>query len=149
MTNDFPTLFFLVTAMLVYRTVDLLCTKEKLEQLASRATWWKKESITFKAWWKNESITFSVIIGAARTTKHNARAVLLHFKILMLIRQEFIAGTMVLYLSLLAMIGYSVMLSEYVRTGNGASLVVAVATALVSLVASLMNYEIEKVKVYL
>ena len=120
LSNDFPTLFFLVTAMLFYRTLDLLSTKEKLEQIALRATWWR-----------SDGVTFSVVRAARRATKHNARAVLMHFKVLMRLRQEFIAYLMFLYLILFAGVGFSVLLVDSVRNGSGASFVVAIATATV------------------
>jgi hypothetical protein len=136
-TNDSPTLFFLVSAMLVYRTIDLLATRVKLEQLRLRATWWR-----------SEAITLTVIRGAVRASKQNAREVLFHVNILMRIHSEFIAGMMVLYLAILAGIGYAVLLWD-VRDGSGASFVVAMATATVSLLTSALNFEIEKVKIYL
>jgi hypothetical protein len=136
--NDLPTLFLLVTAMLCYRTLDLLSTKVKLEQVALRATWWS-----------DTCAKYSLVRMAIRATNHNARTVLFHLKILMRIRQEFIAYMMFLYLFLFAFVGFSVLLFDAVRSGGGASFVVAIATAIVSFLTSAMNYEIEKVRIYL
>jgi hypothetical protein len=132
------TLFILVSAVLIYRTVDLVSTKVKLEQLAVKASWWT-----------GEGLSFSVLRAAVRACKTNTRTVVSCFRLLMRIRADFVAGLMLLILALFAIVGYSVLLSEGVRTGARATLVVAVITALVSLIASVTNLLIEKVKIHL
>ena len=136
--SDSLTLFFLVLAMLVYRTVDLLSARKKLEQLAVRVKWGA-----------DGKITFPVLREAYRICKDNAREVLPSLRILMLVRQEFVAGMMGIYLLLFTMIGFSALLSDDVRTGRKASLIVAIATAIVSFTSSIVNFMVEKVKVYI
>lgn len=131
---DSLTLFILVAAMLVYRTVDLVSTKEKLEQVALRTNWWTGK------------FTFAVLRGALRHCKRDARVLLPRISLLMRIREEFVAGLMLLYLFLFMIVGLCVLLSEGVRTGAKVTLVVAIVTAIISLISSIINLLIEKVK---
>lgn len=131
------TLFFLVTAMLLYRTVDLLAARKKLDQLAARVKWW------------DGSPSFLVLRKAFKLWNHNAREVVPSLRVLMLIRKEFLPGLMGIYLFLFAMLGYSTLLFDDVRSGKKASFIVAIATAIVSFTSSIVNYIIEKVKVHI
>ncbi|TAK93477.1 MAG: hypothetical protein EPO07_18070 [Verrucomicrobia bacterium] len=167
--DDFPALFILVTGMLIYRTVDLFSVWHKLEQLALRAHWWNDDEITYPnilviPYAKIFSSIFlrskTVVLGgprisrkimrnAVRAKERNVRAVLWHLNFLMSVRREFIAGMMLLYLLILTFIGFSVYLLDGEQEGGGASFVVAVATAVVSLLSSAINCELEKIKTYL
>jgi hypothetical protein len=135
---DSKTLFFLVTAMLVYRSIDLLTTRAKLEQLAV------KNSIL-----NAERVDLAAMRQIVRICGDNARVIIPHVRFVMFLRREFLAGMMLLYLFILLMIGIWTQISDAVRNGNGESFVVAVATALVSLIASALNFELEKVKIRL
>lgn len=137
MGNESLTLFVLVTAMLAYRTVDLLSTRQKLDQIAKRAPCAR-----------NGQTSFGQRREVRRSNGVHARTALAHLRWVMLLRKEFYAAMMGLYLLIFAGIGYSVLTIEAVQSGRALSLVVAGATALVSLIYSAVNLEVERVKVY-
>ncbi len=135
---DSLTLFILVSAMLCYRAVDLYSIRKKLDQLAAKTRWWT-----------GPEITYSVVRAARKQCGGNTRSVLFQFKLLMGFRQDFVAGMMLLLLSVFAIVGFSVLLSADVRSGNKVGVLIAIATALVSAVASVTNLIIEQVKVHI
>jgi hypothetical protein len=136
--GDSKTLFFLVTAMLVYRSIDLLTTRAKLEQMAV------KNPIL-----NAERVDVSAMRHIVRICGDNARIMIPHVRFIMFLRREFLAGMMLLYLFILLIIGLWTQISNALRSGTGESFVVAIATGLVSLIASAVNFELEKVKIRL
>jgi len=137
--THFPTLFVLIAGVLIYRVADLFSTKQKLEQLASRT-----------AWENNKRLSFSMIRGIARNTR-NVNAVLLRFKILMLVREDFLLYLAFLILFVFTSLGVAVWLSDDIRNGGNASasFIVAIIAAIVSFAASVLNLIVENVRIYL
>lgn len=101
MGNSSSTLFVLVTAMLVYRTIDLLSVKQKLEQIAKKAPCAP-----------DGGMTYAQKKRAARAYGVHARTVLRDLRVVMWLRKEFFSSMMGLYLVVFSLLGYSVLYSK-------------------------------------
>lgn len=130
------TLFFLLIAMLTYRTIDLLTIRQKLEQLASR--------VSRDVQWNAPTIVR--MRSVRRLCRDESRTFLVYYKVMNKIRLEFVSLLMGLYLFIFAVVGFSLLSSVSVKNGKEGNLVVAVVTALVSLLASLLNLALEFVR---
>lgn len=134
LTSNFPTLFILIAAVIIYRVVDLFSTKQKIEQLAMR-----------NAWENYGRIRYSMIRTTARNTK-NAKAILWRFKFLMVIREEFFAILAAIMLVIFTFLGVCVFSSNGTASVN---FIVAIITFVISLAVSALNLTVENVRVYL
>lgn len=132
MISQSVTLFIAVSLMLLYRTIDLFTVHEKIAQLLQKHSW------------MNEKISFRTKRLFLKNFGNKSRIVVVFAMGLSLLYKEFISALMIIYFIILMVVGYSAILNG--NNSSSSTLVVAFSTACVSLIGSVTNFVIERIK---